>query len=96
MLIVIDTNIHSDTNDIICYMIVFWELSSYWGIFKTFLHGWNEKIWIVCHVRIGWTSLWWNNEIWTGCLWVYEMMKFGQIVYVNRFEQFEQIEQIFE
>ena len=69
MLIVIDTNIHSDTNDIICYMIVFWELSSYWGIFKTFLHGWNEKIWIVCHVRIGWK--------------VYdEIMKFGLVVYV--------------
>ena len=31
MLIVIDTDTQSDTNDdiIICYMIVFWELNSY-------------------------------------------------------------------
>ena len=44
--IVIDTNTHNDTNDIICYMIVFWELNSYWGNFKTFLHGeWNDEIW---------------------------------------------------
>ena len=50
-LIILDTNTHSDTNDIICYMIIFWELNSYWGNFKIFLHGeWNEKIWIVCHV----------------------------------------------
>ena len=27
-LIVIDTGTHSDTNDIICYMIVFWKLNS--------------------------------------------------------------------
>ena len=48
MLIVIDTDTHSDTNDIICYMIVFWELKSYWGNFKIFLHcEWNEKIWII-------------------------------------------------
>ena len=38
-LIVIDTNTHSDTNDIICYMIVFWELNSYKGNFKIFFHG---------------------------------------------------------
>ena len=30
MLIVIDTDTHIDTNDIIiCYMIVFWEFHSY-------------------------------------------------------------------
>ena len=69
-LIIIDTNTHSDTNDIICYMIVFWELNFYCGNFKIFLHGErNEKIWIVCHVRIGWK--------------VYdEIMKFGLVVYV--------------
>ena len=96
-LIVIDTDTHNDTNDIICYMIVFWELNSYWDNFQTFLHGERkEKIWIVCHI---WTSLWWNldklfmcewnDEIWTNCLCVNEMMKFGQFVYVwtdlNRF-----------
>ena len=97
---VIDTDTHSDTNDIICYMIVFWELNSYWCNFKTFLHGeWNEKIWTVCHV--------WN------CLDSLLCKKIAQIVYVwmkwwnldhyclcvNKYEQFEhikQIEQVFE
>ena len=59
--IVIDTNTHSDTSDIICYMIVFWELNSYWWCnFKTFLLSeWNEKNWTVCHM--------WKFEIWTVC-----------------------------
>ena len=40
-IIIIDTDTHSDTNDIIC-----WELNSCWGNFKTFLHGkWNDEIW---------------------------------------------------
>ena len=44
MFIVIDTDTQSDTNDIICYMIVFWELNSYWDNFKILLQAkWNEK-----------------------------------------------------
>ena len=54
---------HSDTNDIICYMIVFWELNSYWGNFKIFLHGeWNEKIWIIMWTYFlhKWKIQFWN------------------------------------
>ena len=65
--IILDIDIHSDTNDIICYIIVFWELNSYWGNFKKNSHGeWNEKIWIVYHV--------WN------CLDSETVKLFGQFV----------------
>ena len=94
--IVIDTDTHNDTNDIICYMIVFWELNSYWGNFKTFLHGeWNEKIWTVCHM--------WNCEIWIVCYVnnlhkLFVWMKWWNLDHyclcVNIFEEFEHIEQI--
>ena len=68
MFIVIDINTHSDTNDIICYMIVFWELKSYWGNFKIFLHGeWNEQIWIIMWTYfLHWfcTGLKWKIQFW--------------------------------
>ena len=76
-LIVIDTDKHSDTNDIIiCYMIVFWELNSYWGNFKIFLHGeWNEKIWIV----------------WIITIWVNRYFYVNRFFYVEQFFLCEQI-----
>ena len=73
MLIFIDTDTHSDTNDIICYMIVFWELNSYWGNFKIFLHGeWNEKIWIIM-----WTYF--LHRFCTGLKWKIQFWNFGSL-----------------
>ena len=101
MLSVIDTDTHSDTNDIICYMIVFWDLNSYWCNFKTFLHGeWNEKIWIVCHVwncETVWTVCYvknlhklfmceWNDEIWI--IIVYVWTNLNNLNILNRLNRF--------
>ena len=65
MLIVIDTDTHINTNDIIiCYMIGFWEFNSYWGNSKIFLHGdWNEKIWIVWIITIWVNKYFYVNKI---------------------------------